>query len=568
VGDRLDWGLLLQRAREFRWAPALHAALQGAQERFQTPLPPEFLAALTEVRDQEAVRLVKRKAGALQTRSIGAWNELGALDWPARLRLAWAIACPLPTDMQWRYTPRPTWAWPLYYPYRWLGILGDGLSTLTQLMGRAWGEQEGDCTGIRPAFPPVVADNQLDNSSPQHYNPTTHEKSEAAWPPLDYDSEGDHASLMRIGIDARILGYRRAGIGQYTYRLVEALAEIDQDDEFIIFQSRRDGKEIVQHPNFHRQTLYTPSHHRLEQWVLPLELWRHQLDLLHSPDFIPPFHRRHASVITVHDLGFLHFPHFVTQDSAQHYGLIDQAVRRTDHIIAVSGSTKTDIINLLGVDERKITVIHEATTPDYHPRVTPDEMAAVSEVCERYGLHRPFILFVSTIEPRKNLPTLLRAFRRLRDEYRVGVELVVVGERGWLSEDVFTLTTELQLTEAAKFLGRVPAHDLPLLYNAAMVHVHPSFYEGFGLTPLEAMSSGTPTIVSNVSSLPEVVGDAGLLVAPDDVAEWTVAIWRLLTDSALRETMIEKGLKRAATFSWEKAAQQHLSIYRRFRNGR
>lgn len=373
---------------------------------------------------------------------------------------------------------------------------------------------------------------------------------------------------MRIGIDARILGYRRAGIGQYTYRLAEALATIDQTDEFIIFQSRRDDEAILDQPNFHRRTLYTPPHHRLEQWLLPLELWPHHLDLLHSPDFIPPFRRNSASVITVHDLGFLHFPHFVTQDSAQHYGLIDQAVRRTDHIIAVSESTKTDIINLLGVDERKIAVIHEATTPDYHPRVTPDEMAEVAEARKRYGLYRPFILFVSTIEPRKNLPTLLRAFRRLLDEYKVDVELVVVGERGWLFEDVFALTSELQLNGAVKFLGRVPGSDLPLLYNAAMVHVHPSLYEGFGLTPLEAMSSGTPTIVSNVSSLPEVVSDAGLLVPPEEVEEWTVAIWRLLTDSALRETMIEKGLKRAATFSWEKAASQHLEVYRRCFNGR
>lgn len=373
---------------------------------------------------------------------------------------------------------------------------------------------------------------------------------------------------MRIGIDARILGYRRAGIGQYTYRLVEALAEIDSQDEFVIFHSRKDGGTITRQPNFQRRTLYTPSHHRWEQIFLSAELWPRKLDLLHSPDFIPPFRRNYASVITVHDLAFLHFPHFVTQDSAHHYGLIDQAVRRTDHIIAVSESTKSDIINLLGVQERKITVIHEATTSAYRPRVTSAEMAQVARVRAKHGLDRPFILFVSTIEPRKNLPTLLRAFRRLRDDYKADVDLVVVGERGWLFEEVFSLRSELKLDGAVKFLGRVNEEDLPLLYNAALVHVHPSFYEGFGLTPLEAMSSGTPTIVSDVSSLPEVVGDAGLLVSPHDVEGWTVAIWRVLTDSALRETLIEKGLKRAAMFSWKKAARQHLDVYRRFRNGR
>ncbi|HYN88205.1 MAG TPA: glycosyltransferase family 1 protein, partial [Ardenticatenaceae bacterium] len=332
--------------------------------------------------------------------------------------------------------------------------------------------------------------------------------------------------------------------------------------------SRRDDETIVHQANFQRRTLLTPSHHRFEQLLLPLELWPHHVDLLHSPDFIPPFRRTYASVITVHDLAFLRFPHFVTQESAHHYGLIDQAVRRTDHIIAVSESTKADIVNLLGAAERKITVIHEATTPAYRPRLNGAERAEVAAARERYRLQKPFILFVSTIEPRKNLPTLLRAFRRLLDEYKADVELVVVGERGWLFEEVFTLTSELHLDGAVRYLGRVPVEDLPLLYNAAMIHAHPSFYEGFGLTPLEAMSSGTPTVVSNVSSLPEVVGDAGMLVPPNDVEEWTVAMWRLLSDSALRESMIEKGLKRAATFSWEKAARQHLDVYRRFRNGR
>ena len=364
---------------------------------------------------------------------------------------------------------------------------------------------------------------------------------------------------MRIGIDARILGYRRAGIGQYILRLVEHLAKLDAEDEFYLLQSRKDGYEYIQQPNFHRRLLWTPSHHRFDPWLVSLETWRLDLDLLHSPDFIPPFWPRYRTVITVHDLGFLLFPHFVPADAAAHYGKIDRAVKRADHIIAVSHSTKRDIVKLLGVPPEKITVIHEAANPVYRP---VDDPQALAEVKQRYGLPDPFILFVSTIEPRKNLPTLLRAFRRLLDDYRADATLAVAGEKGWLYEDVFRLVEELRFGGRVRFLGRVPLRDLVLLYNAAWMHVHPSYYEGFGLTPLEAMACGTPTIVSNVSSLPEVVGDAGLLVNPEDPEELAVAMWRLLSDSALRDTLREKGLRRAALFSWEKAARQHLEVYR------
>lgn len=364
---------------------------------------------------------------------------------------------------------------------------------------------------------------------------------------------------MRIGIDARILGYRQAGIGQYVLRLIEYLGRLDRTNEYALLQSRRDGTEYIDQPNFHRYTLWTPSHHRFEPWLLSAETLGLGLDLLHSPDFIPPFFRSYRSVITVHDLGFLLFPYFVPEDAAHHYGKIDQAVKRTDHIIAVSHSTKNDIKKLLGAPEEKITVIHEAANEIYRPI---EDEAALGRVCEKYGLTTPFILFVSTIEPRKNLPTLLRAFRHLLDDYHADAMLAVAGAKGWLYENVFELVDELQLDGDVRFLGRVPLADLPLLYNAACVHVHPSYYEGFGLTPLEAMACGTPTIVSDVSSLPEVVGDAGLLVDPDEVEELTVAMWRVLTEPDLREMLREKGLKRAQQFSWEKAARQHLDVYR------
>jgi glycosyltransferase involved in cell wall biosynthesis len=205
-------------------------------------------------------------------------------------------------------------------------------------------------------------------------------------------------------------------------------------------------------------------------------------------------------------------------------------------------------------------VIYEAADPRMRP-MPHDE--ALQRVQALYNVPDDFVLFVSTIEPRKNIGALLRAYRRLRDDYKLTPALVLAGSRGWLSDDVYDLVTRLDLTDSTHFLGRVESHDLPYLYNAARTLVHPAFYEGFGLTPLEAMACGTPVIVSNVSSLPEVVGDAALLIDPAQDEEITVALWRVLTDDALAASMREKGLQRAASFSWERAAHQTMAVYRR-----
>jgi glycosyltransferase involved in cell wall biosynthesis len=370
---------------------------------------------------------------------------------------------------------------------------------------------------------------------------------------------------MRIGIDARLVFYNRAGIGEYIVQLVKALAKLeDKEDTFLLLQSRKDKTSIIANNGFCRKSLWTPSHNRFEQSALSFEISRLNLDLLHSPDFIPPFRRNYKSVITIHDLAFLLYPHFLTKESARYYGQIDQAWRKTDHIIAVSEATKQDSIRMLGVPEKKITVIHEAANPIYQ-QLPADE--ARLHVQKRYKFDRDFILFVSTIEPRKNLPGLLQAYRRLRDDYKRDEILVLAGANGWLWEEVYETVSRLNLNDYVAFLGRVPSEDLVYLYNAARLLVHPSFYEGFGLTPLEAMTCGTPVIVSNTSALPEVVGDAALLVDPHDIDGLTVAMWRVLTEKELRKNLICKGLKRAKQFSWEKAAQQTLDVYHKVGKG-
>ncbi|MCO6450192.1 MAG: glycosyltransferase family 4 protein [Caldilineales bacterium] len=372
---------------------------------------------------------------------------------------------------------------------------------------------------------------------------------------------------MRIGIDARILHHRTAGISWYTRRLLHALSLIDSENEYVLLQHRRDLEPIVHAPNFRRVALYAPVHHRFEQLPLSAETRRLGLDMIHSPDFIPPLRNRIPAVITVHDLAFIRFPNFVTKESARYYGQTELAVRRANRIIAVSNATRVDLVTMLGAPEAKINVIHEAADPLYQPIPPAEAQATLSEA----GIDVPdsFILFVGTIEPRKNLGALLRAYQLLRRNYDVAQPLVLVGAEGWLHQDVHELVQSLELSDRVHFLGNVPDNRyLRALYNLASLLAHPAYYEGFGLPPLEAMACGTPVVCSNAGSLPEVVGDAALLVPPTEIESWAVSIHRLLADDALRNDLRRKGLARASTFSWEKAAVATLETYRQAVAGR
>ena len=365
---------------------------------------------------------------------------------------------------------------------------------------------------------------------------------------------------MRIGVDARLMHHQPAGISRYTWHLLNALAQIDRDNEFVVFQHRRHRAPIIEQPNFQRATLFAPAHSRLEQFMLPIELLPRRLDLLHSTDFIPPLHSPTPTVITVHDLAFLHWPHFVTKDSAAYYGQIDRAVHKARHVIVPSEHTRQDLIGQLGAPADKVSVIYEAADPSFVPLPVEKTRQAVSE---QFGLPETYIFTVGTIEPRKNLNGLLQAFRILKDRYNISnVGLVIAGSKGWLYDETLETVQTLGLSDCTFLLGRVSDEELHRLYVGARCHIHTAYYEGFGLPPLEAMACGTPTIVSNVSSLPEVVNDAALLVDPRDWEEIAVALHRLLTDDDLHAELRRKGLQRAACFSWEQAARQTLDVYR------
>ena len=364
---------------------------------------------------------------------------------------------------------------------------------------------------------------------------------------------------MRIGIDARITYYTRGGISTYTLRLIEALAGLDTVTDYRVLQSRKDRTPLRPRVNYRPVSCWTPSHHRLERWALSVEVARLGLDLLHSPDFVPPVFGYRRSVITVHDLNFLHYPQFLTAESLRYYnGQIEWAPRRADHIVADSHTTKADLISMVGVPSEKVTVIHLAADPVYRPL----SLEEAQPVLARYDLEPGYILSVGTLEPRKNVPGLLQAFRLLIDAKTTDAPLVLIGGKGWLYDEIFERAETLHLTERVRFLHNIANTDLPALYSAASVLVTPSFYEGFGLPPLEAMACGTPAVVANQASLPEVVGEAGLLIDPDDAEDIAQTITRVLTDQPLRARMREDGLAQAARFSWERTARETLDVYR------
>jgi glycosyltransferase involved in cell wall biosynthesis len=226
-------------------------------------------------------------------------------------------------------------------------------------------------------------------------------------------------------------------------------------------------------------------------------------------------------------------------------------------IISISHHTKYDMLKHFKIPEDKIKVIHLAANECYKP-LKEDEIYKINE---KYSLNHPYILYVGGLEPKKNIPTLLKAFYKLK-KHDVNHKLVITGEKRWNYKSIFETIDKLNLQKEVIFTGYIPDEDLPALYNAADLFVYPSLYEGFGLPPLEAMACGTPVITSNTSSLPEVVGDAGIMVNPYDIDELTNKMYKVLTNEGLTEELSKKGLERAKLFSWKKCAEETLNTYK------
>lgn len=366
---------------------------------------------------------------------------------------------------------------------------------------------------------------------------------------------------MRVAIDAIPLVAKKTGVGHYTDALAEWLARTHHDHQYELV-SPFDFTFPNGHtppPNLYKR--FTPVHPMLRKWWLvglPALLRLSPFDLFHGTNYCIPVFAPCPTVVTIHDLSL--YAQAATHDHKnvqRGKRRIPIMARRADMIIAPSEATKREAIQYLKISPDRIRVVYEAAREKMKPLLLAD----CAPVLEKHGIQRPFLLYTGTIEPRKNLLKLIRAYHEILHTTEHRPRLVLCGGRGWLDEEVFSLVAELKLQQMVKFTGYVDDADLPALYSACEVFVYPSLYEGFGLPPLEAMACGAPVVTSNTSSLPEVVGDAGVMVDPHEPLELAHVLTNLLSDPVQRDHFRHAGYQRSKLFSWERAAHETQDIY-------
>ncbi len=368
---------------------------------------------------------------------------------------------------------------------------------------------------------------------------------------------------LKIAFDATAIPRNRAGAGIYIFNVVRALARIDSCHGYTIFAHPDFIQEFaIDQPNFTFVAIeYRSMVERLwwEQTGLPRELQRRGVHILHSPHYTMPVRLPCRSVVTFHDMTFFLMPELHPGSRARMFrAMMRWSVKHADRLIAVSESTRQDVCRMLKVSPDRMVTVPLAADSSFR-RMPSGEVA---DVCARHGVEVDrYVMFTGVLEPRKNVPTLLKAYAALAADYP-DVPLVIVGKKGWMYDTIFEQTRALGLQNRVLFTGYVPESELVALYNGARAFVYPSWYEGFGLPVLEALQCGTPVITSNVSSMPEVAGDAADLVAPDDVVGLENALRRLLSDDAHALKRSQCGRARAEQFSWQRCAHETLAVYR------
>src|SRR5581483_2031486 len=364
---------------------------------------------------------------------------------------------------------------------------------------------------------------------------------------------------VRIGIDARKL--HDFGIGTYIRNLLRQLARLDRDTEFVLLCRPEDAGSLASLGNNFRPIPETAGNYSVaEQVRIPLALQREGVTLFHAPHYVLPPLVRCRSVVTIHDCIHLMFPQYLPNRFALQYARtsIRLAARRATRVLTVSESSKRDILRFVDTEPDRIDVIYNAY--DERFGVEPHEEDVV-RVRERYQLHDEFVLYAGNVKPHKNLERLITAFDLVRKRGLDHLKLVLIGDEISKYSALRRAVHQHQLHKYVRFLGYLPEETLAVMYRLAAVFVFPSLYEGFGLPPLEAMASGTPVVTSNVSSLPEVAGDAAVLVDPYDPEAIADGIYRVLTDESLRRDLKRRGLARAAQFSWETSVRRVREIY-------
>ena len=371
---------------------------------------------------------------------------------------------------------------------------------------------------------------------------------------------------FHIGLNAHLLtaqaGYRSAGINGYITHLLRALPDGDPSLRYTVFAGHQAQPFVHERLAFQRTPWNTERPLRRilwEQLVQPSAARRAGVDLLHALAFVTPVFSRAPSVVTVYDLSFVHYPALLP--AARRFylrALTRRSCAQARRVIAISQSTARDLTATFGVSPQKIDV----AVPGVDPAFAPLPRDQVEAFRARTGLPQRFLLFLGTLEPRKNLPLLLRAYAQLPAADRAAVPLVLAGGRGWMFDEVFATIEACGLEQQVILPGYVSAEDLRLWYNAAETFVYPSVFEGFGLPVVEALACGTPALVSDASSLPEAAGDAGVCLPPDDVDAWTDALARAIHDPTWRAEAGARGIAHAARFTWEATAAQTVATYR------
>jgi glycosyltransferase involved in cell wall biosynthesis len=365
---------------------------------------------------------------------------------------------------------------------------------------------------------------------------------------------------VRIAIDARKL--HDYGIGTYVRNLLRQLAKLDRDSEYVILCTSEDGPLAGElGPNFRFVATGARAESLGDQFSVPRLLRQASADVYHTPYAVLPMVTVCPSVVTIHDCVNLTFPEYARSRPAHLATRLKMwsAVHRSARILTVSESSKRDILRYFRVPDSKVSIIANAIDQRYGTPPSPDE---VQQVRERFQLYGEFLLYAGNIRPHKNLERLIDAFHQVRQSSRFEhLRLLIIGDEISKYPRLRRAVHRHKLHKHVRFLGFVPENRLAVLYRLATVFVFPSLYEGFGLPPLEAMASGTPVVTSNVSSLPEVVGDAALLIDPYDAAAIAEGLRRALTDQDLRDTLIARGFERARSYSWEASVRRVREIY-------